>query len=114
MKKQSLLKFPKASSSSASPPPPARASSGAGLRQASIFDMASVVDYRDRDGSLEGVGSTLFLGRDDVNACKRLLEEAHDDRNATLKVLRRISAMPCLSLRTHCPASLLSGGGGGD
>lgn len=84
---QSRLTFAGASSSEA----PAGPSSTAVLRQASIFDLAGVVQYSEETTD---VPTTLYLGEDDILRLRGTLETA-TEREDILRVLRRLSAMPC-------------------
>ena len=76
-------------SSSRAPLRPAR------LRQASIFDMAAVVDYGAEAEAMPGVATTLYLGDEDLQRLKATLEDQMSGREDLLRVLRRLSAVPC-------------------
>ena len=80
------------SSSSSRPPPKAH------LRQASIFQMPGVVDYREApaeaDDALAGVATSLYLGEEDLIRLRDTLDDSRDDDQTLLTVLKRLSAMP--------------------
>ena len=69
------------------------------MRQASIADMSGVVNWRrgEREPTLEGVPTTLYLGEADVLRIKERLSAATEggDEGAILALLQRLAAMPC-------------------
>jgi hypothetical protein len=71
------------------------AAPSARLRQASIWDLPGVRDYsEDPDTASLAVPTTLYLGESDILSLKDRLE-IYDDREELLKVLRRLSTVPC-------------------
>ena len=85
---QSRLTF----SASTEPPAGPSTSYSAPLRQASLFQLPGVVQYSEDDPV--DVPTTLYLGEEDIARLRSTLEVA-TERDDMLKVLRRLSAMPC-------------------
>ena len=90
---QSRLSFAPGGGTSAGGGSSSSAASGP-LRQASLFQLRGVVQYEDEDSSL-GVPNTLYLGEADILHLKATLDAASEDREGLLRVLRRLSAVPC-------------------
>ena len=65
------------------------------LRQASLHQLSGVVHY-DEDDSVEStVPTTLYLSADDLLRLKETLESSTTNRDGILRVLRRLSTVPC-------------------
>ena len=88
---QSQLSFRPSSSSSSN------ASGGGGgsnvLRQASLHQLKGVVHYDEEEQGLD-VATTLYLGEQDLLRLKTTLETSTEP-TALLRVLRRLSTVPC-------------------
>ena len=63
------------------------------LRQATITQLAGVVDWRAHSETLHETPSTLYLGHEDVLKLKETLDDASSSRDDLMNVLRRLSAM---------------------
>jgi hypothetical protein len=65
------------------------------VHQISIHELAGVVHYREDEEAAAGVGHTLYLGEEEVYSLKATLEDASRPTDSLMRVLRRLSAMPC-------------------
>ena len=66
------------------------------LVQASIFDLAGVQQHQQQMSEADvGVAPTLYLGEADLLRLKETLEDRASDRESLLRVLRRLSTVPC-------------------
>lgn len=94
---QSRLAFPPAAAGAAGSTSGslASSSSSAPLRQASIFQLAGVVKYSEEDFHDESVPTTLYLGEADILKLKATLLEQPEHPDRIMKVLRRLSTVPC-------------------
>ena len=97
---QSTLRFPPGSSSNSNGGASSSSSSSrpGQIRQATITQLAGVVQYdkdEEDDDALDGIPKTLYLGESDLILLKEKLHAHNDDPPLLLRLLKRLSAVPC-------------------